>query len=69
MATSDPLLKVPTEAIAKIDDDLDKLEDLLEPILANPLSDTLEKLSLINRAKLCTLLPYVANSLILSTSH
>jgi hypothetical protein len=66
MTSNASLVQVPTEEIAGIDDELDNLEELLEPLLSKPLSDTLEKLSLIHRAKLCTLLPYVVHSLMLS---
>jgi exosome complex protein LRP1 len=60
--------QVPRDTISAIDDDLDTLEDLLEPLMAFPLEETLEKLSVIERAKLQTTIPYVVNDLIISQS-
>jgi len=58
--------KVPRDAISAIDDDLDSLEELLDPLLAKPLEETLEKLSVLDRAKLQTSIPYVLYDLIIS---
>lgn len=61
-----PQVKVPSEAVSKIEDDLDTLEELLEPLLEKPFPEILEKLGTLQKAKLCTLLPYIVNSLMLS---
>lgn len=61
-------LKAPTQTIHAIEDDLDTLEEILEPLFSHPLDETLDGLSLINRAKLQTLIPYVVHDLIICTS-
>ena len=65
MSTSS-LVQAPTETITRINDDLDTLEELLKPLLAKPLSETLDELPVLDRAKLCTLIPYVIHSLVMS---
>ncbi|KZS91581.1 hypothetical protein SISNIDRAFT_487249 [Sistotremastrum niveocremeum HHB9708] len=60
------MLKAPIQTVRDIENDLDTLEDILEPLLAHPLEDTLANLSVINKAKLQTLIPYVVHDLIIS---
>jgi len=61
--------KVPRDTISAIDDDLDSLEEVLEPLLAKPLEETLEKLSVLDQAKLQTSIPYVLYDLVISQSR
>ena len=56
----------PTNLIRSIENDLDKLEDVLQPLFEQPLEAIMDKLEVMERAKLATLIPYVANDLIIS---
>ncbi|KAG8940354.1 hypothetical protein FRC04_005409 [Tulasnella sp. 424] len=53
-----------SERVEDVMDSLDSLEDILAPLLAKPLSDTLAKLETLDRAKLQTTLAYVTQDLI-----
>ncbi|KAH8802784.1 Sas10/Utp3/C1D family-domain-containing protein [Xylogone sp. PMI_703] len=58
-----------TELIAQIeqlDDELDNLEDVLQPILRNPLWEKASKLPVMDRAKLYVLVTYAIESLLFS---
>jgi exosome complex protein LRP1 len=51
-----------------LEDNIDDLEESLEPLLAAALSATTKKLPLLDRAKLYTLLVYSIESLIFCTA-
>ncbi|KAG9042729.1 hypothetical protein FS837_010466 [Tulasnella sp. UAMH 9824] len=53
-----------SDRVEDIMDSLNSLEDILAPLLAKPLSDTLSKLEVLDQAKLQTTLAYVAQDLI-----
>lgn len=67
MPVSQHLLEqIPKATLLAIDDGIDNLEEILEPLMAQPLEETLQKLSIVQRAKLQTVLPYIIYSLIIS---
>ncbi|KIO21399.1 hypothetical protein M407DRAFT_126362 [Tulasnella calospora MUT 4182] len=53
-----------SDRVEDVMDSLDSLEDILAPLLAKPLSDTLSKLEVLEQAKLQTTLAYVTQDLI-----
>ena len=56
-----------SETVEDLMDSLDTLEDVLAPVLdAGPLSSTLEKLDVLERAKLQATLTYVTQDLVFS---
>ncbi|KAG8966556.1 hypothetical protein FRC03_011694 [Tulasnella sp. 419] len=54
----------PTEVLQDTMDSLDELKEVLDPLLAAPLSETLSKLSTLEKAKLQTSIAYVIQDLI-----
>lgn len=54
------------ETVEDAVDSLDTLEDVLAPILASPLPETLAKLGPLERAKLQAMLAYVTQDLVYS---
>lgn len=56
------------ETVEDIMDSLDTLEEVLAPVFASPLPDTLAKMGALERAKIQTMLAYVTQDLVYSTS-
>ena len=52
------------DSVSALEDSLDNLEEILEPLLNSSLFDITSKLDLLQKAKLQVLLPYVVNDLI-----
>ena len=50
--------------LEQLDDDIDDLEEVLQPLLQNPLSVVTQKLPVLDKAKLHVLLTYTIESLI-----
>jgi len=50
--------------IEKLDDDLDELEDVLLPLMRDPMVETAGKLPLLDRAKLYVLTTYAIESIL-----
>lgn len=59
-------MTAPAQAVQAINQALDALEIVLEPILDNALHETLEGRDNLEQAKLCAMIPYVVNQLITS---
>ena len=58
----------PKELIEALGDDLDDLEEILEPLFETPLSETLSKLDPLQQAKLGVLIPYIVQDLVYGMS-
>lgn len=56
-----------TPLIEQLEDNIDDLEDVLEPLLGQPLSATTQKMPVMDKAKLHVLITYAIESLIFCT--
>lgn len=62
-------MAAPTQAVHAINEALDILENVLEPLFVKSLHETIENQNTLEQAKLCAMLPYVVDQLITSKSN
>ncbi|OJD28568.1 hypothetical protein ACJ73_00009 [Blastomyces percursus] len=55
-----------TPLLEQLEDNIDDLEDVLEPLLAQPLSTTTQKMPVLDKAKLHVLITYAIESMVFS---
>lgn len=61
-------MATPAQAVEALNEALEILENTLEPLLENALSETMESHDRLDQAKLAAMIPYVINQLIISKS-
>lgn len=57
-----------TPLLEQLDDDIDELEEVLEPLLGQALSITAQKMPVMDKAKLHVLITYTIESLLFCTA-
>lgn len=55
--------------VEQLDENIDELEEILQPLLATPLSTATKKLPVLDKAKLHVLTTYTIESLLFCTNH